>query len=203
MSSKEEERKALREIEAILKRLGTEEDSYVYKALEGSLDIAAQNIENDFLCSYKESLESERKKSKALSVQIMELEKNMERLQGEYERLLERYEKELEWKPYEEKNVYSQDDYDKLRKWCNDNELSVDEAKDIICEHGFERSQIRIVTEVPVYEINRHNDLRQCGLVDRRPFYDASDLNCIVFECAGYVHELQNGIVRFHNRDFA
>lgn len=203
MCSKEEERKALKEIQAILNSLGTADDSYVCKALEGCVETAELNIENDFFCSYKQARDAEVEKSKALAERIVEMQKDYDVLVAAYETLQERYERELEWKPYEEKNVYSQEAYDKLRNWCKDEELSVEKAKDFICEHGFDRSQIHIITTVPVYEINRHGVLRQCGLVDRKPFYDASDLNCIVFECGGYVHELQNGQVWFNNRSFA
>ena len=203
MCSKEEERKALKEIEAILNSLGTADDSYVCKAMEGCVETAELNIVNDFFCSYKQAHDAEVEKSKALAEEIVELKKRYDNLLTAYEILHDKYERELEWKPYEEANVYSQEDYYKLRKCCEDKELSMSKAKDIICEHGFDRSKIRIIESVPVYETNRHGVLRQCGLVDRRPFFYASDLNCIVFECGGYVHELQDGQIQFNNRDFA
>jgi len=203
MASKEEERKALKKIQAILNSLGTADDSYVCKAMEGCVETAELNIENDFFNSYKALYDAETERVKKLSDGITILNMEKDSLRRTYDSLMERYEQELEWKPYVEKNVYSQEEYDKLRNWCNDKELSVEKAKDIICKHGFDRLQICIITTVPVYEINRHNALRQCGLIDRKPFYYASDLNCIVFECGGYVHELQDGTIRFHNRGFA
>lgn len=204
MSSKEEEKKALREIEAILNSLGTTEDSYVCKAMEGCIETAELNIQNDFFCSYKAARDSEAEKVKNLAAEIVLLNKDNDSLRLAYERMEAKYERELEWKPYQEKNVYSQENYEKLRKDCDDKELTVEQAKEIVCrEGGFDSSLVRIVTTVPIYEINRHNALRQSGLVDRKPFYYASDYNCIVFECGGYVHELQDGTIWFNNRDFA
>lgn len=53
-SCKEQEMKALTEIRRIIARLG--ENSYVGTALEGCLEIAEDNIKNDFLCSMKQKL---------------------------------------------------------------------------------------------------------------------------------------------------
>jgi len=204
MSSKEEERKALKEIEAILNRLGTVEDSYVCKAMEGCIETAELNIQNDFFCSYKAARDTEAEKAKKLAEEIVLLQKEKDSIYSAYKYLEAKYERELEWKPYQEGNVYTQENYEKLRKDCGDKELTMEQAKEIVCkEGGFEPSLVRIITTVPVYESNRHNVLRQCGLIDRKPFYFASDYNCIVFECGGYVHELQDGTIRFHNRDFA
>jgi len=55
MSTKAEERKALEEIEKIVKSLGN--DSYVAMAFEGCFELAADNIENDWGCSMKQRAE--------------------------------------------------------------------------------------------------------------------------------------------------
>lgn len=51
MITKEQERKALAKIKKILEEVG--EDSYIGKAMEGVLDDAEENIENDFALSMK------------------------------------------------------------------------------------------------------------------------------------------------------
>lgn len=51
MTTKEQERKALEQIRAIVKDLG--DDSYIATAFEGCFEIAAENIENDAACSMK------------------------------------------------------------------------------------------------------------------------------------------------------
>lgn len=56
MTTKDTERKALTKIENIVKELG--EDSYVGTALEGCLDIARENIENDWACSMKQRVDA-------------------------------------------------------------------------------------------------------------------------------------------------
>lgn len=55
MVTKEQERKALAKIEAILAELG--EDSYVGMAMKGVIDDAKQNIENDWGMSYYDRCE--------------------------------------------------------------------------------------------------------------------------------------------------
>ena len=55
-ATKDQEREALEKIKAILESLGP--DSYVGTALEGCLEIAEENIENDFACSMKQRVEA-------------------------------------------------------------------------------------------------------------------------------------------------
>lgn len=50
-ATKEQERTALEKIRKIVAELG--EDSYIGTALDGCLELAEQNIENDFACSMK------------------------------------------------------------------------------------------------------------------------------------------------------
>lgn len=59
MATKQQEREALNKITAIIKELG--EDSYIAAAFDGCLDVAEQNISNDFMCSMKEQAEDAQK----------------------------------------------------------------------------------------------------------------------------------------------
>ena len=68
IATKEQERKALDKIRAIVEGLGP--DSYVGTAFEGCFEIAAQNIENDFGCSLKNNLESAEKRVKELETSL-------------------------------------------------------------------------------------------------------------------------------------
>lgn len=52
IATKEQERNALGKIKKIVEGLGN--DSYVGTAFDGCIDIATQNIENDFMCSMKQ-----------------------------------------------------------------------------------------------------------------------------------------------------
>lgn len=56
MTTKAEERKALEQIRKIIDSLG--ENSYIGTALEGCLEIAQENIDNDFACSMKQRKEA-------------------------------------------------------------------------------------------------------------------------------------------------
>ena len=49
MATKDQERKALDQIKAIVKSLG--EDSYIATAFDGVFEMAQQNIDNDWACS--------------------------------------------------------------------------------------------------------------------------------------------------------
>lgn len=62
MATKEQERKAVEQIRKIVAGLG--EDSYVGTALEGCLEIAEENIENDFACSMKQRWETAEARAK-------------------------------------------------------------------------------------------------------------------------------------------
>lgn len=84
MTTKAEERYALDKIEKIIKGLG--EDSYVAKAFEGCVEIAADNIANDFMNSLKESLQYVRENAERKTA---ELEKKIERFEECNERLAE------------------------------------------------------------------------------------------------------------------
>ena len=56
MTTKAQERKALEQIRNIIASLG--ENSYIGTALEGCLEIAQENIDNDFACSMKQRKEA-------------------------------------------------------------------------------------------------------------------------------------------------
>ena len=108
IATKEQELKAVEKIRKIVESLGT--DSYVGTAMEGVLEIAEENIQNDFACSMKnraELAERELKNtSSRLSGKINELQNTIEHLQIEKKglqavntRLLNELEEE-EWKAY-------------------------------------------------------------------------------------------------------
>lgn len=61
IATKDQERKALEEIRKIVDNLG--ENSYVGAAMEGVLELAEDNIENDFTQSMKESVETAEKRA--------------------------------------------------------------------------------------------------------------------------------------------
>lgn len=90
MTSKDEERKALSEIKTILSRLET--NGYVRTALEGCMEIAEDNITNDFACSMKQRAESAEERVKQL---IWENER-ISKVNAELTRDLDGTQKELD-----------------------------------------------------------------------------------------------------------
>ena len=80
MATKDEERQALEKIKKIISALG--EDSYIGFAFDGCVDLALENIENDFASSYKAKAENEAKKKAELLGLNAELEKEVELYKG-------------------------------------------------------------------------------------------------------------------------
>lgn len=87
MTTKKQEREALEQIKSILETLGAE--SYVSTALEGCLEIAEQNIDNDFACSMKQRAESAENKASSLEITLKDVTKTAEEAVEEIHRLQE------------------------------------------------------------------------------------------------------------------
>lgn len=76
MMTKDQERAALEQIKQILSTL--EPDGYVNTAFEGCVDDAAENIKNDFMCSWKQRAQSEEKKAEEAVKKANETKKELE-----------------------------------------------------------------------------------------------------------------------------
>lgn len=192
MTTKEQERKALEQIRQIVDSLG--EDSYVGTALEGCLDDAQTNIENDWMLSMNGRWQDAEYAADTLRQQNSELASKIKTLESQLER-------EQEWKPYEDRNNVSQADYDRLAS-SGARELSDEEAADMIeGEFGFDRSKIEIVHEVATYEVNRHSHLRKTGTTPRKALFNVWDWNYIVFNVKGNTtmgYEMHNGELQMY-----
>lgn len=82
-ATKDQEREALEKIKAIVDTLGP--DSYVGTALEGCLEIAEENIENDFACSMKQRVEAVVVENTRLKEKVKELEDKLTESEKDYE----------------------------------------------------------------------------------------------------------------------
>lgn len=82
-ATKDQEREALEKIKAILDTLGP--DSYVGTAFEGCLEIAEENIENDFACSMKQRVEAVAVENTRLKEKVKELEDKLAESEKDYE----------------------------------------------------------------------------------------------------------------------
>jgi DNA repair exonuclease SbcCD ATPase subunit len=82
-ATKDQEREALEKIKAILDTLGL--DSYVGTAFEGCLEIAEENIENDFAFSMKQRVEAAVVENSCLKERVKELEDKLAESEKDYE----------------------------------------------------------------------------------------------------------------------
>lgn len=82
-ATKDQEREALEKIKAILDTLGP--DSYVGTAFEGCLEIAEENIENDFAFSMKQRVEAVVVENSRLKERVKELEDKLAESEKDYE----------------------------------------------------------------------------------------------------------------------
>ena len=78
MATKAEERKALEQIEKIIASLGP--DSYIGMAMDGMIEDAKENIENDFALSMKDRVETEKKKLAIREEQLDKMSEENKRL---------------------------------------------------------------------------------------------------------------------------
>lgn len=190
MTTKQQEREALAKIQMIIAGLG--EDSYVGAAFEGCIDLAAQNIDNDFLDSMKGRAKCWEKKTEELISEILDLKEALYRADKKAERLERQLEREQEWKPYTDENLISQVKYDALAK--SGREMEDSDAIELVAnEFGFDRSKVEILREMNTYDINRHCQLRLTGQVKRSPLYDATDWYYVHFTVAGWEYEAYDG----------
>jgi hypothetical protein len=193
MTTKQQEREALAKIREIVDGLG--EDSYIGTALEGCLEIAEENIDNDFACSMKQRADCWEKKSEELFNEILDLKEALYLADKKAKRLERQLEKEQEWKPYTDERLVPQLMYDQLSKFGR--KMTDDEATEwIASEFGFDPAKIQIIRTMDTYEINRHNQLRKVGEIDRSPYYDATDWYYVYFTVAGWVYEAYNGSIQ-------
>lgn len=108
-------------------------------------------------------------------------------------------EKEQEWKPYEDKDHVSEEDYQALAHCSDTKFLNDEEAKQLLYDwYGFAKEKIIILHSVPRYEKNRHSCLRKIGERERLPLYNATDWNYIRFNCGCMSYELYNDSLRLY-----
>lgn len=193
MITRDQERAALKQITAIMDAIG--EESYISIALEGCLEDARENIENDVACSMKDRWECAEQKANKLAEEL----KRIAVLEKENANLKQSLEYEQEWLPYEDKHNVKQSAYAELAKGAetenNSSRYMTDtEAIELVCaEFGFDPSKVTIVHEISEEEINRHRQCRKTGnKIDRRPVYCASDYYYVRFDACHNHYEAWN-----------
>lgn len=179
-------------IEALYYEFDGDKDAFckAFKANKNGLaEIAQRKADMAYCREYATQSEAIRKERAALLNKIDDLQRENCRLKNELE-------EEKEWKPYTPKGEISSKDYEVLKGDYSTSELSAEQAACWVArEFGFDKSRIKILTEAPTWEINRHYSLRKkAEKLDRRPLYNSTDWNYIRFEITGaYTYEAVNG----------
>ena len=106
MSTKEQERKALKQILNIVDGLG--DDSYIAIALDGCLQDAEANIENDWACSMKGRVESLEKEKEKLEWHVADLTEKLNAEMAEHSLVKRSLEKEFQRAENEHRLVLSE-----------------------------------------------------------------------------------------------
>lgn len=154
------------------------------KAYSENAECMAEQIQYAADTEYFRMLERQAKEIRLRDAQIENLKKALE--------------KELEWKPYEDRDNVSQIEYTHLKLASGTRILKDEEAKELLYYwYGFSKDKIKILCSIPLYEINRHRILRKVGETDRKPLYNSTDWNYIRFDCGSMCYELHNDNLNF------
>lgn len=95
MTTKEQEKKALEQIKKIIAGLG--EGSYIAMAMDGMIEDAEENIENDFALSWKERAKIATKRYEKAETELVKLAQSKDELR---KKLMEDKSKEVEQRQY-------------------------------------------------------------------------------------------------------
>lgn len=182
-----------KEIERRYMELDIDKDTFCknYKANKNGL---AESIQ---MYADMEDVKENSEREKELESLKKELADTKESCEKKVEELKKALDKELEWKPCEGGTNYDQSRYEYLESCPDTEELEESKAKSLIYrEFGFAPEQVRIVTEVNTYEVNKYHLMRIVGRYKRKALYNATDWNYIRFDCRGWQYEMVDGSLR-------
>lgn len=120
--------------------------------------------------------------------------KKIEILNAGVEALKAKLDVELAWVPYFNQKMLSKEEYAELSSKIA--LITTDYAKSFIEDtFGFNKKAIDVISYFPVQEINKYKKIRNVEnkFIDRRPLYEASDYNYILFNCCGILYECLDG----------
>lgn len=159
-------------------------------AYKKNKDGIAEKIQND-------AMQAEASEAQELEQHIKSLKRDIQIQQAQIARLEEKLKREQDWKPYEDERNVKQADYEKLAADKFTEELTDEEAADMIAnEFGFDKSKIAIIHEVDKCEISRSRMERKVGTYERKALFNAWDWNYIRFNVARIGYEMHDGELR-------
>lgn len=197
MTTKEQERKALAKIKAIVEGLG--ENSYIGTALAGCFEKAEENIEYDAAFSLQDELQTAEKENTLIKSQLKNAKLKINKLNRENRELNEQVNKLAEWEPDPKTGTqFSQAQYFDLRNTSGTRFLSDDEAARLIeDEFGFRADRVEIIHHAETYKkSDRLHIFKVDKQLERSPLYFSSDWNYIRFDCNGWYYEMINGQIK-------
>ena len=190
-------------------RTGIYPDANMYAAIEDAY-YDFDGDKNDFCKAYKANKDGLAEKIAISSCKRAEIALNkkdeeiedvrddLNQAKAKIMRLEAQLERELEWKPYNDKDAVSDNDY-VMGKAAAHQIMEDDEAKAWISEEfGFAKNKIAILHERGEFEISRHGQLRKIGEVNRDPWYNATDWYYVQFQVCGMIYEAYNGSLIQH-----
>lgn len=175
--------------------------SDLYKAIETAYNEYDGN-KADFCKAYKENTDGiaekiQRAADMASVEKALAEDEQVAKMKAEVESLKKELDAEQEWKPYVDTDNFQQAPYDELKTAGGTRILTDEEAKDLLYDwYGFAREKVKILRELPAFEVNRHRVLRKVGVIERLPLYNATDWNYIRFDCGCMAYELINDKLR-------
>lgn len=194
MTTKDQERKALAKIKAIVEGLG--ENSYIGTALAGCFEKAEENIEYDAAFSLLAELEAAEEEKISLNSQLIGANTIIDALKAEKQRLEEELDRLAEWEPTKDCGTQmSEKDYQQLKNTGCSNELTDDEAKTLVEEEfGFAPRHVEIIRTVKTYKKSERLGRYEVDEeFERVPLNCSTDWNYIRFNCAGWCYEMIDG----------
>lgn len=119
---------------------------------------------------------------------------DIKRLEERLSDLMLSLEREQEWEIFQEEGGMSDKSYEILKNNPNTRVFTVEEAKQYVMDtFGFREDLIHIETKKPIYEINRHKQIRKKSETERKPLYQHQFSNYIYFTCNGFSYEIIDG----------
>lgn len=181
------------------KRTGIFPDTNLYMAIEQAY--MDSDMDKDTFCEkYLRNVDglADRVQADAFRAewnQREEHEKTVAALNAELKKVQDALDREQEWRRRDpDAHNYTTDEYERLKADSCTEKWSDAQALDYLyCEFGFAPERVKILHDVPLYDVNRHGLLRERERVERLPLYSSTDWNYIRFNVGGYAYECQDG----------
>ena len=123
------------------------------------------------------------KREKAIEEERESLRKEISDLHRDIASVLEKVRRLEAWRPFEVSHMEMHKYIDLWDSRTSEFDSAEDVKRWIACEFGFNPGTIRIVEEIPMYEMSREGRIRKTeGFEERKPAYYSTDWNYVRFD---------------------